>query len=355
MSFKIVVVLEHQNGHVKSSSYEALECAVQLNHVVGGEILCLVVGDQIEPQARSVNLQTDHNVLAVNCPGLDFHSSEAYKEILSPLLQTIHADWICIPGTTLGMEVGTGLAAVLDACCLRNVVTITKKDAGVAFSRKLFNGKFTAQFVSYSEITIIVPELGAFQPNRQGPPGSTHSCACSQSRSQASDGAQNRSYQTAETTGRSEAVNVITVNKPVGKIRLLGHKDKEKTDSVLCEAEVVVAAGRGIGKIENLNLIKQITALFRNASYAGSRPLCDSGWLPYKTQVGQTGAVISPALYFACGISGAQQHIVGMKGSKFVVAVNTDPNAAIFNESDICIVENCTEFLRELLNQTTMD
>ena len=125
---------------------------------------------------------------------------------------------------------------------------------------------------------------------------------------------------------------------------------KRGRKSTLGQTRIIVAAGRGIESQENLEKIQRLAACFSDASVAGSRPLIDMGWMPYANQVGITGAVVAPDLYLAMGISGSSQHIAGMAQSKFIVAVNKDPNAAIFNVSDICIVENTLEFIEKLIS-----
>ena len=119
----------------------------------------------------------------------------------------------------------------------------------------------------------------------------------------------------------------------------------------IAEAEVLVAAGRGVGGPENLELVFRLAALFPKSAVAGSRIACDLGWLEYPRQVGVTGATVAPRLYIACGISGAVQHVMGMRGAGFVVAVNKDPAAAIFREADVCIVDDLAEFLPVLIEK----
>ena len=115
------------------------------------------------------------------------------------------------------------------------------------------------------------------------------------------------------------------------------------------EADVVVAAGHGIGDRDNLDLINQLASIFAKSAIAGSRIVCDLGWLEYGCQVGVTGATVSPRLYLACGISGAIQHVTGMRGSEFIVALNKDPAAAIFQVADICVVEDLITFIPLLI------
>jgi electron transfer flavoprotein alpha subunit len=121
--------------------------------------------------------------------------------------------------------------------------------------------------------------------------------------------------------------------------------------SALADADVIVSAGRGIGRQENLSLIYRLASVFSRSAVGGSRPVCDAGWLQYKQQVGMTGATVTPKLYIACGISGAMQHVSGMRGAGFIVSINTDPNAAIFNVSDVCIAEDAAEFLSLLISE----
>ncbi len=135
---------------------------------------------------------------------------------------------------------------------------------------------------------------------------------------------------------------VIEMNVGAGPpgVRLLKKESGAAGDAALARADVIVAAGRGIGKKENLVLIQKLAAKFSGSAVGASRPICDAGWLPYNRQVGQTGATVTPKLYIACGISGSTQHVAGMRGSEFVVAVNTDPDAAIFKHADVGVIED---------------
>jgi len=122
-------------------------------------------------------------------------------------------------------------------------------------------------------------------------------------------------------------------------------------ETALEEAAAIVAAGRGIGKEENLELLRAVAGILKNSTLGGSRPACDAGWLPYSRQVGETGRQVAPDLYLACGISGARQHLAGIKNAKTVIAVNTDPQAAIFGRADYGIVEDLSRFLPVLIEK----
>jgi electron transfer flavoprotein alpha subunit len=129
----------------------------------------------------------------------------------------------------------------------------------------------------------------------------------------------------------------------------------EERDLDLSIADVIVSAGRGIGNEENLALIRQLAGLFSKSAIGCSRTVCDRGWLGYQHQIGLTGKTVSPKLYIACGISGAIQHVTGMSGSKYVVAVNKDPGAAIFQVADVGIVEDLTIFIPLVIDLSQTD
>ena len=129
----------------------------------------------------------------------------------------------------------------------------------------------------------------------------------------------------------------------------LGVRHSDTDSAGISQAEVIVAAGQGFGDSDNLELAHRLASLFPKSAVAGSRIVCDLGWLAYGCQVGVTGATVSPRLYIACGISGAIQHVSGMRGSEFIVAINKDPAAAIFQVADVCIVADVTTFIPTLI------
>ena len=153
-------------------------------------------------------------------------------------------------------------------------------------------------------------------------------------------------------------VTLLAISAKTRLSRSLGVKQADSDTAGIGEANVIVAAGKGIGENENLEMINQLAALFTKSAVAGSRIVCDMGWLGYQCQVGVTGTTVSPKLYIACGISGAVQHVMGMQSSEFIVAINKDPSAAIFQVADICIVEDLTAFIPEFIrtfNEATRD
>jgi electron transfer flavoprotein alpha subunit len=222
---------------------------------------------------------------------------------------------ILVGQSTQGMDFAPGLAVRLKAGCITGVDGICQRDGETCFSHSVYSAKIVLDLAPSAKTTVLTVQPGAFKPREEG---------------------------RAPAPGQLE---LRTWSVGPGRSRSLGYKTARQEDAGLAEADVIVAAGRGIGEQKNLALIERLAALFPRSAVAGSRPLCDHEWLEYKRQVGLTGATVSPKLYIACGISGAIQHTVGMQGSGFIVAISTDPNAAIFNIADVCIVEDLTGFI----------
>jgi electron transfer flavoprotein alpha subunit len=208
----------------------------------------------------------------------------------------------------------------LGAACITGVERVFREDDHICFTRAVYNGKIMAIINPVAAPMVVTVQPGIFKPPRldHTTPGT---------------------------------VDIRTVSLPPQRTRSKGIKRAKQEDSALSEAEVIVSAGRGIGSKKNLDLISRLAALFPRSAVGGSRPVCDLDWLEYKQQVGITGATVTPTLYIACGISGSVQHQSGMRGAGFIVAINTDPDAAIFNIADVCIVEDLTTFIPSFIEE----
>jgi electron transfer flavoprotein alpha subunit len=204
---------------------------------------------------------------------------------------------------------------------------IIEHQGDICFARPLYSGKIIARLKPTSETSILTIQPGIFKAD-------------------------------SNTANRSGNVTIKSLSAKNRRSRSLGIKQADTDTAGIGEAKVIVAAGRGVGEKENLEIIHQLAALFSKSAVAGSRIVCDIGWLEYQRQVGVTGTTVSPQLYIACGISGAVQHVMGMRNSEFIVAINKDPSAAIFQTADICIVEDLTAFIPAFIrayNETTND
>ena len=314
MTKRIVVIAEHFNGKLVPVTFELLACALEIQRFRKVPISVVVLGDRVEDTAHEIAGASGLEVIAIKDPDLITYNGESYKNILGELLPELSPVCICIAHTGQGWDFAPGLAVRLGAACITGLERLFEEDGRMCFTRPIFSGKLVADLRVSSDPTIITVQPGSFKaPSFEaGTPG---------------------------------PVILRTMSSQPRQSRSLGIKRAKEESSVVTEADVIVSAGKGIGRKENLEIIERLAALFPKSAVAGSRTVCDSKWLDRNRQVGLTGASVNPRLYIAAGISGATQHIAGMRSSGFIVAINTDPNAAIFNVSDVCVVEDLTAFI----------
>lgn len=311
----IVVIAEHADGKVRPVTYELAAFASRLKNAIPSfEIEIVVMGDAVEELSRTIAGRTGIDVLAVSIPGAACYSAEIYTSVLTKVLKDLRPAYVCTAHSARGLDFAPGLAVRLGAACITGVESMTVSDGTVRFRRSICGGKIVADMRADSPTTVLCVLPGAYSLSM-------------------------------EDAGKPGSVRIQTMPFTSSKTFPLGVLRKWTDTSAVSEADVVVAAGRGIGDKERLELIYRLAALFPGSAVAGSRIICDNGWLDYAQQVGVTGCTVSPSLYIACGISGAVQHVSGMRGSGFIVAINTDPGAAIFNVSDVCIVEDLNTFI----------
>ena len=317
-SGSIVVIAEHFKGEIRPITYELVHFAETLQQFSPAPIKILVLDEKAETLAKSLARTTGRDVLGIRAPQLAQYNGQNYKTILHEILRDYPPSYICIGHSSRGSDFAPGLAMRLKAACITGVSTVSVQADMICFSRDVYGGKINADMVSNTETTVLTVQPGSFEP--------------------APD---------KELSGGNVYVKSMTVSPQTSTT--LSTNPFQTSDLDLSAARVIVSAGRGIGEEENLELIRSLASVMPQSVVCGSRPVIDLGWLTYDRQIGVTGATVTPDLYLACGISGAAQHVSGMKGSGFIVAINTDPMAAIFNLSDICIVEDLTTFIPVLL------
>lgn len=314
----IAVIAAHAEGRILPETKDLAAFAKRLQNGRPGALEVLVLGEDVERLAEEIALQTGLDVRAVFCPGLAAYSFDAYLALISKTLAGKGFSYICAPQNSQGQEYAPALAAFLKAGCISGVNGLFFEGGEVFFQKDVFGGKLKANMVSCAETTVLTVQPGIFRPEGGSP----------------------------VSPGRITREEYESVS---GKTHPSGVQKAPADAAGIAEAKVIVAAGRGIGEAENMPLVHRLAAIFPKAAVAGTRIVCDRGWLPYSRQVGVTGATVAPALYIACGISGASQHVAGMRGAKFVVSINKDPHAAMFNESDLCVVEDIETFIPLLL------
>ena len=314
MTKRIVIIAEFDQGAVRPVTMELMTAALELKHYGPAVISICIAGRSIQSAAEMIAEHT-------GCPvqGLEMDESAGYfeEQFLAAVTNEIELDppdLIFIAHTTRGLSLAGTLAAKLKAACITGVEKVITVDEGPGFERPVSGGKFTATVASDSKTTILTVQPGAYEPYKP-------------------DG------------GNRKQIGIRTAAACREQIKVLDQRPAITGAADLASAGVIVAAGQGIGGPEKLDLINGLASCFSNSAVAGTRIVCDLGWLEYNRQVGISGNTVAPDLYIACGISGAMQHLMGMRGSKFVVAVNSDPNAAIFREADVCIAEDLNAFI----------
>ena len=316
----IVIIAECFEGEIRPVTYESIGFAETLQQLRPARIKILVLGDDVEKMATDLAQTSGKDVLGINVPQLSQYNGQVYQSVIYAELKEQSPEYICAAHTSQGWDFIPGLAARMQATCITGVNRVSARGEKICLSRDIYGGKLSADIISKTESTLITVQPGSFRwnqkPNQE--PG---------------------------------VVKIISPSIEPQDSKTLSTHSHQESDLDLSQAKVIVSAGRGIGDEENLDLIHQLATAIPQAVVCGSRPIIDNGWLSYDRQVGVTGATVSPDLYLACGISGAAQHVSGMQGAALVVSINTDPMAAIFNQSDICIVEDLTVFIPALLDK----
>jgi len=313
-SSPILVVAEQAGGRLRPGTWELVHLARRLQTLRPAPVRAALAGADPEPAARDLAACTGWEVTAIQTPEADPLPSDLAIEILWQHLATEAPSFLCLAASTRGLEWAPALAQRLEAAHVTGLAEV-REEAGAVLLGRWHPADREIHFLKPLTPTVVVNPLpGAFggEPPQSPGPGP------------------------------------VTVLRPSGfspAIVPRGLRPAPTDSGPLAAAQVVVAAGNGVGERENLEWIERLAAVFPHAAVAGSRILCDRGWLPYDRQVGVSGGTVAPALYIACGISGAPQHLAGMSGSGLVVAVNTDPRAPIMRSADVGIAEDLTRFI----------
>jgi electron transfer flavoprotein alpha subunit len=310
----VLLVLEERGGKVSRTSWEAVAAALRL--APAQEVTAVVIGAQTEPLAAEAAGKSFGKVIRVEHPLLAQYTSDGYCAALHELIQKESPTHIVFPHTYQVRDYAPALACRSGQVLIGDVIEIS---AGPVFTRQLMQGRLN----------------GSYRPAGSGP--CFVSVQAGAFRSELPDAAGSTPVETFAPT--IDAAQIRT--KP-------GEPFRGSAQTVdLGSAQLIVSVGRGIREAENLPLVQELaTAL--GAELAASRPICDNGWLPMERQVGSSGQSVAPKLYLAVGISGAIQHLVGMKGSQCIVAINKDPDAPIFEVADYGIVGDLFEVVPAL-------
>ena len=307
-----LVFVEHHDGEPLRAALGVLSRASQL----GDEVTALVCGSGVGSLAASVGRHGAARVLVADDPALEAPLPQPRVDVLARLVGERGYDTVLFAATVLTADVAAGLAARLGAGLNWDLVDVARRDRELVGKRPALGDSVLVDVGWKGEPRIALIRSGTFDPVESGGEPDV------------------------------EAVPVELEEWSSGT-RMLEQAHEEQTGPSIEDADVVVAGGRGLGSAEKFSLLEDLAKALGGA-VAATRAVVDAGWYPYATQVGQTGRTVSPKLYIACGISGAIQHKVGMQGSGTVVAINKDPNAPIFEYSDVAVVGDLHEIVPRL-------
>jgi len=314
----ILVVMEQRAGSWNRMSFETLSAAQHLAGELGTTASAAVLGQGIDRLAGELATKQLEKVYAVEHDLLKDYTPDAYTAALRQLLARTQPGLVLFPHTYQVRDFLPKLATSLGRVAVSDVVSYRVDNGQVVLVRQLFQGKVNADVRLAGD----APHFASLQAG---------------------------AYRGDQVAQGSAALEKFAPEIARGDIRTrpleLFRESQRAVD--LGAAELIVAVGRGIRESENIALIQQLADAM-GAELAASRPICDAGWLPMERQVGSSGQTVAPKMYMAIGISGAIQHLVGMKGSRVVVAINKDPNAPIFEVADYGIVGDLFQVVPEL-------
>jgi len=310
----IYIIAEQKRDCIAQETYELVSFVRLIGK--GKNPVFLLPGNNTERSAREISQKTGCDTVALTGNHLEHYNSLSYAHALMEVLAKEAEAWICLSHTSMGYDLAPRLAVLLDAACITGVESVIDG----SLSRPIYSGRFREEIVPKTSRVVVTVLPGAFRPCQETPDSAG-------------------SVRVMKTPFRETPSQTLGASGPV------------HTDSTLKDAEVIVSAGRGVGKRENLFLLSRLAAFFPRSAIGASRSVCDLGWLGHKHQIGTTGQSVSPKLYMACGISGAFQHVSGIRGAQTIVAINTDPQAAIFQVAHYCILEDITTFLPLLIEE----
>ena len=314
----ILVVLEGANGAIHRISKEAVAAAQALGKDINQKVSVLVFGkdsDNLSKEASSFNVD---EVMLVEDENLNSYSADSYAETIKQVVEKESPKYVIMGYSYLVRDFFPKVSARLQKPLITDVIGYKTDGGKTLFTKQVIHGKLTVDIESKVEGPILI-------------------------------GFQSAAYSADNLENGSAEVRTVEIALDPSQLKTTSEEPfQEESGGVdLTAADKIVSIGRGIGKEENMPLINDLAAVLK-AEIGASRPIVDSGWLPNSNQVGSSGQSVTPNLYLALGISGAIQHVVGMKGSKNIVAINRDPDAPIFEVADYGVVGDILEIVPKL-------
>jgi electron transfer flavoprotein alpha subunit len=312
---KILVFAEQREGELKKIAFENLSLATKLSKELGAEVITVLIGSNISGLGEQLGKYGATKVIACQNDSLGLYQAEGYAKILADTVTNEEASIVIMGSTLMGKDLAPRVAVRLNAALSTDCISVEALEGDLKIVRPMYAGKVraTIRLKSEKKVLTVRPNLYLAEEN-------------------------------------PVSAEVVEVTADTGELKtnvtevVAGSKDKLD----VTEADVVVSGGRGLKEPDNFHLITSLAEKL-GAAQGASRAAVDAGWRPYEEQVGQTGKTVSPSLYIAVGISGAIQHLAGMSSSKYIVAINKDPEAPIFKIADYGIVGDLFEVVPKMI------
>ena len=308
MADTILVVGEQREGKLNRVSFETIAAAQAIARDTGWAVEVVLPGADIGGPAQELAAKAATRVYVLEGDALKAYTSDAYVAALKAFIQQKQPKLVLFPHTYQVRDFAPRLALALDRTLISDATGYKHEGGKLLFTRQMFQGKFAAD-VSFGGDApwMATIQIGAFRGD-QAAAGST-------------------------------PVETVAAAGADGAPRVTPHEVFQEAKQMvdLSQAETIVAVGRGIREQKNMPIVENLAAAL-GAEIGASRPICDNGWLPLERQIGSSGQTVAPKLYIGLGVSGAIQHIVGMKGARTIVAINKDPEAPIFEIADVAVV-----------------
>ncbi len=316
MSSTILAITEQSEGRFRKISYEVLSEARRLAQQTDASLTAAVLGSGLDEKAcAELGKYGADKIIMADHPGLATYTADAWVNVLAAIIKDQECKTVVLGSTSCGKDMAGRLAACLGAGLAMECLSASVQDGKLTVARPMYGGKVIAEAVIESDIRLVALRPKAAQITEEAGAGE---------------------IQKIDVDPGQSRTKVVDQQLAVGKVDLT-------------EADVVVSGGRGMGGAD-YSVIEQLAEVLE-AAVGASRSAVDEGWRPASDQVGQTGKVVSPNLYIACGISGAIQHLAGMSSSKVIVAINKDPEAPIFSKADYGIVGDLFQVVPVLTEQ----
>ena len=310
----ILIVAEIQGGAIREATYELVTMAQGIAGASGRDVKSLVIGSGVGDLASELASKGGGETLVVDDAAAANYNVDIWTAAIRAAVDASGADLIMISNTPSGWDVAPRIAAALDCAFVSDCFKISADGENLTLNRRIFNGKLDAE-LSASGTAVVTVQPGALEASAASSDGGT---------------------------------KPLEVDLSAAKAKFVETKQSESTGVDLTKADIIVSGGRGVGAPDKFPEVIQPLADVLGGAMGASRPVVDAGWLPHNYQVGSSGQIVAPKLYVACGISGAIQHLVGMKGSNFILAINKDPDAPIFEVADLGVVADLFEVVPAL-------